>query len=134
MREIDLTYIVDDDKIFTFSIKKIMELNQFSKEVITFPNGAEAIVHLKKVLDEKLQLPDIILLDLNMPVMDGWQFLDEFKGIDFGRKITIYIVSSSIDPLDHVKAKEYSSVSSFLVKPITRVELEAVFNQWKNAE
>jgi len=109
-----------------------MEQHQFSKEVVTFSNGSEAISHLKKVLKENLRLPDIILLDLNMPVMDGWQFLDEFKNINFGKKITVYIVSSSIDPHDHVRAKEYTSVSSFLVKPITRVELEAVFTNWKN--
>ena len=109
-----------------------MELNKFSREVVTFANGYEAINHLKKTLADHQQLPDIILLDLNMPVMDGWQFLDEFKHIDFGKKITVYIVSSSIDPLDHEKARQYGEVSSFLVKPITRNELEHVLTDWQN--
>ncbi|MFT6828560.1 MAG: CheY-like chemotaxis protein, partial [Roseivirga sp.] len=63
-------------------------------------------------------LPEIILLDLNMPVMDGWQFLDQFVQIPTKKKTTIYIVTSSIDPEDLNRAKSYEAVTNYLVKPI----------------
>ena len=59
-----------------------------------------------------------------MPVMDGWQFLDEFTQIQVPKKVVVFIVSSSIDPADHNKAQEYSMVSNFIVKPINKSNLE----------
>lgn len=60
-----------------------------------------------------------MLLDLNMTIMDGWQFLDEFTKINTDKKIIIYIITSSIDPTDVERSKEYNNVNNYLVKPIT---------------
>ncbi|PLB17916.1 MAG: Two-component response regulator [Flavobacteriaceae bacterium FS1-H7996/R] len=69
-------------------------------------------------------LPDVILLDLNMPVMDGWEFLEEFISLKpkLEKKIPIYIVSSSNDPADIMKAKSISEVTDFIIKPVTEAK------------
>jgi CheY-like chemotaxis protein len=70
-------------------------------------------------------LPEIILLDLSMPVMDGWQFLDAFTKLNpkIGKKITIYICSSSISPDDVTRSKTISAVTDYIIKPITKDKL-----------
>jgi CheY-like chemotaxis protein len=86
---------------------------------------SEAIDFLKKVKDYPAKLPDIIFLDLFMPIMDGWGFLNEFILLrpNLKKKITIYIVSSSIDPADLQRAKSFSDVTDFIIKPITEKKI-----------
>lgn len=122
------TCIVDDDKIYVFGLRKIMEINDFSEEIVVFPNGKEALDYLKSLINEPLSLPDVILLDLNMPVMDGWQFLDEFIKLEdrFFRKIAIYIMSSSIQKEDMERAKTYQEVTDYFVKPVKLKDLEQI--------
>lgn len=124
MKKIDLACIIDDDPIFIFGAKKIMELGNICNSFMVFHNGDEAINSLKPIIRSNQQLPDVILLDLNMPIMDGWQFLDEFVKISCPKPVTIYIVTSSIDPADVERAKSYSSVNNYLVKPITSNNLK----------
>jgi CheY-like chemotaxis protein len=119
MKKIDIACIIDDDPIFIFGAKRIMQLTNFCKNFMIFHNGKEAYENLKAIIVNKEKLPDIILLDLNMPVWDGWQFLDEFIQIPNKREITIYIITSSVNPEDVAKAKSYDAVSNYIVKPIT---------------
>jgi CheY-like chemotaxis protein len=86
---------------------------------------------LKKNINNTEALPEIILLDLSMPVMDGWQFLDEFVMLNprVGKKITIYICTSSISPDDLNKAKSISAVSDYIIKPVSKEKLIEVIEQ-----
>ncbi|TBW25779.1 response regulator [Gramella sp. KN1008] len=127
MKKIDIACIIDDDPIFVFGTKRIMELANFCENFTVFPNGEEAINHLKPIMEAGgPSIPDVILLDLNMPIMDGWQFLDEFTSIPTKKKIIIYIVTSSINPEDMEKAKKYDSISNYLVKPISVEDLKDI--------
>nr|WP_321222116.1 response regulator [uncultured Psychroserpens sp.] len=89
-----------------------------------------AINNLKPIMLAGENLPDIILLDINMPIMDGWQFLDEFVKIESHKLITIYIVSSSIDPQDIKRAKKYQNISNYIVKPITIKKLKTIMRDY----
>ncbi|MDT0555365.1 response regulator [Patiriisocius hiemis] len=129
MKKIDIACIVDDDPIFVFGAKRIMELSNFCKGFMVFNNGRDALDSLSPLVISGENIPDVILLDLNMPIMDGWQFLDEFIKIKTNKKIVIYIVSSSIDPADTEKAKQYQNVSNFIVKPITVDNLKAILKE-----
>ena len=71
-------------------------------------------------------LPDAILLDLNMPVMDGWQFLDEFISLPITKEIHIFIMTSSIDPADIEMAGKYKVVKEYIMKPITTQKLDVL--------
>lgn len=117
--------LVDDDDIFAFLTKMTIEDSNLVDMVKVFRNGKEAIDFLSENSDDPMQLPEVILLDLSMPVMDGWQFLEEYVNIKprIGKKIVIYIVSSSISPGDVVRAQNISEVTDYLIKPITKEHL-----------
>ena len=115
MRKVNLTYIVDDDKIFVFVLKKILEKNKSFNQILDFKNGEEV---LKRLLDSDIVLPDIILLDINMPVIDGWQFLEQIEKLPNKDKLNVFIISSSIDTNDIEKSKSFSTVKDFISKPI----------------
>ena len=110
MKQIESACLIDDDHIFIFAAKKILLATDICENFTVYNNGADSI-------------EELILLDINMPIMDGWQFLDEFIKIKYPKKITLYIVSSSIDPVDIKKAKEYEAITDFIIKPITRKNL-----------
>ena len=117
--------IVDDDDIFVFQTTKIIEQTNLVDLIKVFGNGLDAINFLKENKNNVDALPDIILLDLSMPIMNGWQFLEEYNKLNptIGKKITIYICSSSISPDDITRAKTISEVSDYIIKPITKDKL-----------
>lgn len=119
MKKIDLACLIEDDPIHAFLSKKYLDMTGMIDNLLILSNGQEAYEKLKALLYSGEQLPELILLDLNMPVWDGWQFLDEFLKLPVQSSITIYILSSSINQADKDRAKEYSRVSDFIVKPIT---------------
>jgi CheY-like chemotaxis protein len=129
MQKVEVTCIIDDDPIYVFSVKRVMEIANLCQSVLIFHNGKEAYEKLNAIFTAGEKLPELIMLDLNMPIWDGWHFLDEFIKIPITQKITIYIVSSSIDPADIEKAKSYEAVSSFIVKPVTLDKLKEILER-----
>ncbi|WP_264563533.1 response regulator [Flavobacterium sp. N3904] len=117
--------LVDDDEVFVFLTSKMLEQSKLVDLIKIFDNGYDALVFLKENLGNIDALPDIILLDLSMPIMDGWEFLEEYVKINplIGKKITIYICSSSISPADVSRAKAINEVSDFIIKPMTKDKL-----------
>jgi len=112
--------LVDDDHIFNYLNEKIIQRMGFSEEIHSARNGQEAIDLLNKYLSGSSSLPDIIFLDLNMPVMDGFAFIEAFKRMNMPgkEKISIIIVTSSQDPQDITRAKSLG-IDHYLTKPIT---------------
>src|SRR5690606_23930411 len=104
MEKIDLVYVVDDDPLYIFSMKKLLKLTEFCHESQFFKNGQEALDGITPNLSNTKKLPDIIFLDISMPLMNGWQFLDQLVDLPLNKKIKIFIVSSSIDPYDMEKS------------------------------
>ncbi|WP_378179632.1 two-component system response regulator [Aquimarina sp. SS2-1] len=114
--------IIDDDSMYVNLVSKVIELKKLSEKIIVFNNGKEALDYFVKSAqkEEDKTVPQVIFLDLNMPVMDGWQFLQEFERIkdNLSKKIDVYVVSSSIDIRDINRAKSIALVSDYLTKPI----------------
>ncbi|MBP9792718.1 MAG: response regulator [Flavobacterium sp.] len=117
-------YIVDDDPIYKLVTKKLIGKTNLFSESKEFKNGNEAITYFKSTFD----LPDILLLDIEMPEMDGWEFLDEFCKLvnQTEKESTVYIASSSIALEDKLKAKMYKCVKDFLSKPINMEKLHQI--------
>ncbi|MUU76881.1 response regulator [Winogradskyella endarachnes] len=128
MRNVLNICIVDDDEIYKFTVVKTLEALDFDKNIKAFADGEEAFDFLINNLNNELELPDVIFLDINMPIMDGFEFMEEYIKIKpkVGKKITIYMVSSSVDPVDIEKAKNISEISDYIIKPIKPGELRAI--------
>lgn len=118
-------WVVDDDPIYQIIVNKIIKKSELFLSVSSFKNGKYAIDALKKILEKEETLPNIILLDINMPIMDGWEFMDEMNTLKSQIKepIQIYIVSSSIASEDKNKAKNYPEIIAYLSKPINSNDL-----------
>lgn len=120
--------LVDDDKIYqTIVLKQLAKIAEDCR-IVALDDGEEAIGAIKKMILDKADLPDLILLDLNMPFMDGWDFLNEFKMLKgyTSKKINIVIVTSSVDERDLSRAREYEEVSGYMVKPVIMTDLKKV--------
>lgn len=130
---LDLILCVDDDPITLMLCKKVISKALFSNEIITAQNGEEALQYFDTIKqlntdDKSKKQPQLIFLDLNMPVMGGWEFLDQFNtnGYNDFKDTKVIVLSSTIDPEDLEKTKKYPMVIDFLSKPITTTMLEYV--------
>ena len=115
-------YLIDDDDIFVFLTKKTILKVSDNVDVEVFSDGYQAITHLKEIAHNREALPDVIFLDLNMPVMDGWEFLAEYGELrtSLARETQLYIVSSSISPHEMERSNNIEAVSAFIIKPLVK--------------
>lgn len=132
MKVYKLTCIIDDDDIFVFGMKRMIKIFNYQTELLVYSNGKEAISGLKDRMHNGEELPQLIVLDLNMPEMDGWEFLEAFTKLEIKEDITIYMVTSSIDDQDRKKAQQYEEVSGFVIKPITERMFQNLFEDKKS--
>jgi CheY-like chemotaxis protein len=132
MKEVKNLALVDDDSVFVFITSKIIKQSNMVENLQVFDNGMDALNFLKANPENTDMLPDIILLDLSMPIMDGWQFLDEYVKLDIKKQITIYICSSSISPADLGKAKSINAVSEYIIKPIAKEKIVEIIHRCHN--
>lgn len=129
-KQIDIACIIDDDQIYVFGLQKLMKISDFCKNLLVFKNGEEAIKYMRPMV-ESTEFPDVILLDINMPVMDGWEFLEEFIKIkpQIHKEVIIYMVSSSVHDADVQKAKQYSEITDYIIKPVTLDTLNKIMSE-----
>ncbi|KAA5826181.1 response regulator [Algibacter amylolyticus] len=128
MKKINLACIIEDDPTHVYITKRFLNLSGLVESVLICSNGKDAFDKLKSIIVNGEKLPELILLDLNMPIWDGWQFLDAFKTIPVEQKLEIFIVTSSDSEADKRRAEEYNINSNYIVKPITLEKLkETVF-------
>ena len=130
MNKFKKVYIIDDDKIFHFIIKKFLVKNNIDMNASFFFNGLESIKKIKNDIKLGLDLPDLILLDINMPIMDGWHFLDEFRNYNNGvnKSIQVYMISSSDSIFDINKSREYQDqINKYLLKSTALEDLKKIF-------
>ncbi len=112
-----ICYIIDDDKIVHFLTTHLFKLAFPDWMVIPFFNGKEA---LDAIINESEPPPRLILLDINMPVMDGWEFLEHLNQLQNNNEPQVAMVSSSVDPRDKARISKYPMVTDYLLKPVTK--------------
>jgi CheY-like chemotaxis protein len=112
--------IVDDDSIYTLMHKRMLELSGLPTQIRTAINGKHAIEVLQSYWQEESSLPDTILLDLMMPEMDGFEFIDHFKKLEYPgiENVNIVVLSSSANQKD-LKRATALGITSYMVKPVS---------------
>lgn len=123
--------LVDEDQIDNFINERMITTSNFSEEVIVCSSAISALAFLRERLANKSELPEIIFLDLNMPIMDGFGFLEEFDKLvseypQLKEKCKIIVLSSSISPTDIDRASANIYVFKYLNKPLTEKYLDAI--------
>ena len=126
MKKVNSIFIIDDDPITVFGIRKMLKPAAICEDIQVFENGNSALEELKKRLDQGIPIPEVFFLDINMPIMDGWDFLEEFVALDIKGKVVINMITSSIDPSDYQKWLEFRARSfhclNFKNKPLFKIE------------
>jgi CheY-like chemotaxis protein len=123
-------FLIDDDELVNFLNQEIIRDSYPDKNVRCFESASNALEVIKDIIETaKPQLPQLILLDINMPVMDGWEFLEEIKRLPKNglKDCKVIMHTSSIDPRDIEKAKTYSFVIDYITKPLTIQSMAKIF-------
>jgi two-component system, chemotaxis family, chemotaxis protein CheY len=120
--EAPIIALIDDDKIFQLTASKTILSTQVTDKILQFENGEKALEYIKQNVSHRENLPDFIFLDINMPFVDGWMFLEDYTNFKskLAKPVVIYMVSSSIDPRDIKRARENSDVKEYVIKPVSR--------------
>ncbi|WP_295123264.1 response regulator [uncultured Chitinophaga sp.] len=121
MKPLNTIFIVDDDPIHQQITEIMLDRLNITNAVSKYSDAQEVLDYLRSYRNDPSQLPDIILLDLNMPVMDGWEFLDTFQTFrgTLCKPIRVYVLTSSIDEKDQERVSSYDFVNGYLTKPLT---------------
>ncbi|MEX6690016.1 response regulator [Danxiaibacter flavus] len=124
--------MIDDDYIVRTLVTKMLKKYHFANEIISCETGSEAIKYLR---ENSFSLPCIIILDINMPEMNGFEFLERFDKLNIKKKDNCFIImnTSSANPEDIKRAEENQHVQLFLTKPLTILKLEAIKHAFSNS-
>lgn len=121
--------LIEDDPITIIVVSRLIQKKQLAKEIITCKDGLEALDFFKSQLQEdegSPTIPELVFLDLNMPIMDGWEFMESFNQNyrKYFPGVKFRILSSSMNPMDEERAKTVPNLSGFISKPLTAAHIE----------
>lgn len=125
---IDLVLLIDDNDTDNFISRRVIELTEFAQQVVVKSSGRQALDYLQEHIQDSTKLPDLIFLDINMPIMDGFMFLYEFETLppEVQQKSRVIILSSSEDRRDVDKIITNPAVIKYITKPLTQDDLQTL--------
>jgi CheY-like chemotaxis protein len=132
MKNSTIAWLIDDDGLANFLTEKILKLSQFATQTSTFTTIEGALYFLNRAVEGgTVDFPDYIFLDINMPGLDGWHFLDSFAELpeELKGKCSLYMLSSSIDKGDRLRTEQHKDACGFISKPISEEDLENIKHQ-----
>jgi two-component system, chemotaxis family, chemotaxis protein CheY len=130
MKKFKTVSLIDDDEIYQLLTGKMIENTGLVEDLLSFGDGQEALDYLLTHQQDADRLPDMILLDLEMPFMDGWQFLEQYSNLKFPKEIVLFINSSSTSLADQERSRQFPQVRGYLIKPLTREQFEALLHSF----
>ena len=124
--------LVDDDHDDNFFHERVIKKNDAANVVIEKETGMAALEYLKSNTADGNTHPDLIFLDINMPRMNGWEFLEEYNKLDkkFQSRAIVVMLTTSGNPDDRIKAEQDKNVADYKTKPLTKEMLEEIINKY----
>lgn len=131
MKPFDSICVVDDDMVYRFALKCLLETWDLSDNFTEFTDGADALEYIRTHSGNPAALPDVVFLDINMPVMNGFNFLEEYGRMKdtLAKDIRIYLVSSSIAEETRARAQNHPLVNGYIIKPLPVEALQEIVQQ-----
>jgi CheY-like chemotaxis protein len=130
MKQLNCIMLIDDNKIDNFFHERVIRKNNAAKEIIAMESGQAAIDHIKA--GNAVLQPELIFLDINMPGMDGWEFIEHYKQLDnnLQKAMIVVMLTTSDNPDDIARARIKGILSDFKSKPLTKEMLESVIDSY----
>jgi len=128
---IEEALLIDDDQATNFIHSRLIKKSNLVNEIHTVSDGLEALTFLREFTAKNNRLPKVIFLDINMPKMNGWEFLEEFEKGELNKHKTesnvVIMLTTSLNPDDRDKALAFDSIAAYCAKPLNIEFLEELF-------
>ncbi|MDX2188731.1 MAG: response regulator [Bacteroidota bacterium] len=124
--------IIEDDEVVIYLNRMLIEKSGLLSEPLCFFDGKKALNYLYR--NQKMTEKYLVFLDINMPIFNGWDFLDEVKKLNYNYNIYVVLVTSSFDELDRERAKDYPQILDFITKPLKIEHCEVIKNLLETAD
>lgn len=134
MKQVNCIMLIDDNRIDNFFHERVIKKTNAAKTIVVKESGQEALDHLLQ--GSSCEQPDVIFLDINMPGMNGWEFLEHYKELDkhLQTAMVVIMLSTSENPDDKARAKTQGILSDYKSKPLTKEMLEEVLSNFEEAQ
>lgn len=131
-KPLDLIMLIDDDEYTNFIHERAIQKSGLCTNVISFQEAKNALEYLRDHTSESGGVPQLIFLDINMPIMNGWQFIDEYRKLpeESKAKRLLFMLTTSLNPDDEAKAREIGEMAGFHHKPLTVEGLKEIVNTY----
>lgn len=130
MKTLETILLVEDDDTINFYNEYVIKGLELSQNVEITLNGREALDYLEARVEEGVGLPELIFLDINMPVMNGFEFIEEFERKGWEGSTLVVMLTTSIHPNDLARAKQYTSIAEYVHKPLMEDDLRGIVRRY----
>lgn len=125
-----VVYIIDDNMVSEFATKMVLQQSAVPCDIYSFDSAEIGLANFVDSLQKNQNVPDIILLDLNMPGMDGWEFLSRLKKVKYPKnKVAIYVLSTFTSAKARERARSHELVSGLFERPLSKINVESIFSE-----
>ncbi|PQJ75630.1 response regulator [Polaribacter gangjinensis] len=132
MKKLDTILLIDDDPATNFLHKYVLQKESCAENIVSFQSAEEALEYIKDTIKNGFHFPELIFLDINMPRMNGWEFIEEYNKISKQNKISkiVVMLTTSLDTKDREKAESIKEINEFLSKPLTPEKIHQVLESF----